>query len=127
MNFPSYLQDSQNLIQDLDKKFFPQNVKFISCDVESLYTNIDLKLALTIISDFAKDKLDIDHLNILAFNTILKLIFENNIFHYNNNYYVQILGIAMGSVCGPTIANIFVNFFEKYAFSSFHLQLLNIQ
>ncbi len=32
-------------------------------------------------------------------------------------YFVQILGIAMGSVCGPTIANIFVNFFEKKWFN----------
>ena len=28
-------------------------------------------------------------------------------------FFVQFLALAMGSVCGPTVANIFVNFFEK--------------
>jgi hypothetical protein len=112
-NFISFIQDSQNLIQDLDDRFFPSNVKFISADFESLYTNIDLNLALNIIMDFSKDKLDESHINIYAFNKILRLIFENNIFCFKEFYYVQILGIAMGSVCGPTIANIFVNFFEE--------------
>ena len=93
----------------------------ISADIEALYTNINLDLAIDIITDFAKDKFNIItdfakdkfDLNITAFNVILKLIFENNIFTYADNYYKQILGIAMGSVCGPTIANIFVNHFEK--------------
>jgi hypothetical protein len=112
-NFISFIQDSQNLIQDLDDRYFPSKVKFISADFESLYTNIDLNLALNIITDFSKDKLDESHINIYAFNKILRLIFENNIFCFKESYYVQILGIAMGSVCGPTIANIFVNFFEE--------------
>ena len=111
--FPSFIQDSQNLIQDLDKKFFPKNIKIISADIEALYTNINLDLALDIITDFARDKLDFNHINIIAFNSILKLIFKNNIFCYNDCFFVQTLGIAMGSVCGPTIANIFVNFLEK--------------
>ena len=68
---------------------------------------------MNIITDFAKNKLDNDHLNITAVNSILKLIFENNIFKYDEKYFEQILGIAMGSVCGPTIANIFVNFLRS--------------
>ena len=97
----------------MEDKYFPSNVKLIAADIEALYTNINLELAINIIKDFAINKLDHEHLNIVAFNLILKLIFENNIFVYNQKYYVQILGIAMGSVCGPTIANIFVNYFEK--------------
>jgi hypothetical protein len=62
-NFISFIQDSQNLIQDLDDRFFPSNVKFFSADFESLYTNIYLNLALNIITDFSKDKLDESNIN----------------------------------------------------------------
>ena len=36
-----------------------------------------------------------------------------NIFSFNGVYYRQTLGIAMGSACGPSIANIFVYIYEK--------------
>jgi hypothetical protein len=49
----------------------------------------------------------------MAFNTIIRLIFENNIFKYENKYYIQINGIAMGCICGPSIANIFVHILER--------------
>ena len=39
--FSSFIQDSQNLIQDLDNKHFPPNVKLLSADIEALYTNIN--------------------------------------------------------------------------------------
>jgi hypothetical protein len=116
---PSYIQDSQNLIQDSYKLKIPINTKLVSADIESLYTNIQLEHAIIVICDFAKDKLPKSNLNITAFKEILKLVLENNYFSYKNNYYLQIKGIAMGCICGPTIANIVVhsletNFLKKY-------------
>ncbi|RNA18748.1 hypothetical protein BpHYR1_033801 [Brachionus plicatilis] len=66
--------DSQNLIQELEKITFNRDSALYSCDFESLYTNIDLVLALQIITDFMKDKLDTNHLNIQGFNEILKIV-----------------------------------------------------
>lgn len=43
----------------------------------------------------------------------LRFILNNNYFKFNNKFYKQILGIAMGSVCGPSIANLFVMIYEK--------------
>jgi hypothetical protein len=64
-------------------------------------------------SDFFKDKLDSEHIKIEAFRSILDLILKNNFFKYNNKFFKQILGIAMGSICGPSIANLFVFLYEK--------------
>ena len=44
---------------------------------------------------------------------ILKLILNYNFFKYNDKYFKQKLGIAMGSLCGPSIANLFVYIYEK--------------
>ncbi|RNA40667.1 hypothetical protein BpHYR1_023156 [Brachionus plicatilis] len=51
--------NSQNLIQELEKITFNRDSALYSCDFESLYTNIDLDIALRIITDFMKDKLNV--------------------------------------------------------------------
>ena len=104
----TFIRDSQNLIQRLEEMTFDDNVKLCSFDFESLYSNIDLKHALVVISDFMSDKITSDHFNIASFHQILKLIFDNNIFSFDKRYYRQITGVAMGSKCGPTIANIYL-------------------
>jgi len=78
-----------------------------------LYSNIILEDALNLICDFIRDKHKSVHINIFAFREILKIVFEFNIFKYKDTYYRQIKGIAMGSKCGPSIANTFVFVYES--------------
>ncbi len=51
-------------------------------------------------------------MNIKGFRQILKILLKYNLFKFNGNYYKQKLGIAMGSKCGPSVANIFVHTYE---------------
>jgi hypothetical protein len=103
-------------MQKAKNLYIPKNSFLFSCDFESLYSNIDLNLALNIISDFMKNKIPLSILSsdisIIGFREILNLVFSNNFFSYKKLYFKQILGIAMGSICGPTVANIFVYIFE---------------
>ena len=110
---PSYIQDSQNFIQKTHKINFPVNSLIYSLDFESLYTNIDLNHALIVISEFMIENIDSTQFNITSFTKILKLIFDNNVFQFNTKFFKQVHGIAMGSKCGPTIANIYVSCLEK--------------
>ena len=109
----SYIQDSQHLLQKLHKKFFPCNSKIFSCDFESLYTSIELKKALDLICDYVKDKLNFEHITIEGFRYLLEIIFNYNYFIYLNQVYRQKFGIAMGAICAPNIANIYVYCLEK--------------
>jgi hypothetical protein len=113
MECESYLKDSQHLLQQTQDLIIPDDHELISGDFDSLYNNIILGIALDIICDFVKDKFYSEHLNIIAFREILKIFFNFNIFKYKKTFYRQIKGIAMGSKCGPAIANIFVYIFEK--------------
>ena len=110
---PSYIQDSQNLLQKCENLLIPDDSYLFSCDFESLYSNIDLNLALDKLTEFMKDKLCSQEISLIGFHEILKLVFFNNVFIYNTFFYRQILGIAMGSICGPAVANIFVFLYEK--------------
>jgi predicted GIY-YIG superfamily endonuclease len=116
---PSYIQDSQNLIQDCYKFHIPNNALLVSADIESLYTNIKLDHAIEILFEFARDKLPASTISALALKEILKLILENNYFTYKSNNYLQTTGIAMGCICGPTIANIVVHNLESYFISKY--------
>lgn len=116
VNTETYLQDSQHLIQlcesiNNDKNIdLSKDTYLYSCDFESLYSNIDLDLALKLILETLIEQNIIDNfkLTIISIKTILELIFTQNFFTYNNLYFQQIKGIAMGAICGPSIANIVV-------------------
>ena len=112
-NSDSFIQNSQSLIQKSANTTFPHNSKLYSCDFESLYTNINLDHALVIITQFINDNFNSIYITTLGFHHILKLIFYNNVFSYDGIFYIQLLGIAMGSKCGPSVANMYMSLLEK--------------
>jgi hypothetical protein len=112
-NSESYIQDSQNLIQKIGNQKFPIGSRLFSCDFESLYINIDHVDAHFVICFFMKDKLNSKHINIQAFSKILELILNHNIFLFDCSFFRQVIGIAMGSKCGPSIANVYLSCYEK--------------
>ena len=113
----SFLLDSQNLIQDTVNLNIPDNYRLTVADFVSLYTNINQDHALTVISDFISSNFNSEYISALAFHEILRLVLKYNIFCYKGKnvitYLIQILGIAMGSICGPAIANIYIYCLEK--------------
>ncbi len=111
----SYIQDSQHLIQQLDNVPIPPDCILFSCDFESLYTNLDQEKTLRRISEFMADKLDNNFIDSKAFHTILSLILFNNYFTFNEFTFLQVIGIAMGQISGPDIANLAVYFDEILA------------
>ena len=121
---PTVLKDSQDLLQRIND--FKLNNREItkmylySCDFESLYTNIDPRDATNKICQYIKANklLKSKHLKLEALKTILTLIFKNNVFKYENLYFVQLIGLPMGCKCGPTIANLYLYIIEESWVSS---------
>ena len=110
----SYIKDSQDFIQKTKNIKIPENYFLVTADFVSLYSNINHDDCLFMLTDFFKDKLsNFEHLSIEAFHSILKLVLNYNFFKYKDLFFKQIKGIAMGSICGPSIANIFVFLYEK--------------
>ena len=86
-----------------------------SCDFESLNTNNKPDDAVDRKGNFlqAENLIKSKHLSIEGLKIILMLIFKNNIFTINNQYYLQKVGLPMGCICGPTIANLFLFIIES--------------
>ena len=45
---------------------------------------------------------------------LLKLVLESNIFEFNREHFIQLLGTAMGTRVAPTYANLFMAKLEKF-------------
>ena len=104
----SHLRHNQDLINKL-KHVIPLNNNFISFDVSALFTNVPFKPTL----DFLRRKLpslNIDFGYGLSVNDIIYLIelcLERSYFQFEDKFYEQKYGIAMGNPLSPVLAVFF--------------------
>lgn len=109
---PSYVKDTYHFIEIVKGLKVPPNSFFFSLDVDSLYTNIDIKAGLeTVKKAFLKypkvDRPDEEVLELLEINL------TRNDFVFNEEFYLQIRGTAMGKRFAPSYANIFMAYWEE--------------
>ena len=84
-----------------------------SLDVESLFTNIPLDETIeNCINDLFSYN-DNVHNFIKDFKELLKFASYELFFTFDNEYYIQLDGVAMDSALGPTLANVFLCHFQK--------------
>ena len=106
--------DAASRIKLIPSELFDQGYKFVSFDVESLFTNVPLQRTLEIIVDRIYNKKLID--TNLKKSTLRKLIRDTctkTAFSCNNQLYEQIDGVSMGGSLGPVLANIIMTEFEQ--------------
>lgn len=111
---PAYLKDTYDFIEKISKLNIPPNSLLISLDVDSMYTNIDNKDGLKSVAQTFKDNPDPKRPD-LEILQLLKLGLEKNDFEFNDKWYLQTSGTAMGKKFAPSYANIFMAHFEKEA------------
>ena len=85
-----------------------------SLDVDSLFTNVPLDETIKIcIDELFKSEMTVCGLNRKEMFEMLSLTLKESIILFDNKYYSQIDGVAMGSPLGPTLANIFLCYHES--------------
>lgn len=109
----SYLRDSQQLIQELQEIQDGGNWILATIDVNSLYTSILQKDGLGGVEKALHEKTGMKQQQINYILEGLKMAMECNYFWYNNNYYVQTKGVAMGARYAPSVANLFLDMWEE--------------
>ena len=85
-----------------------------SLDLESLFTNIPLDETIDIsIDSLYKDDENSPKIPQDVFRNLLTVAPKESFFMFNNKFYKQIDGVAMGSPLGPALANIFMCSFRN--------------
>ena len=102
-----------NKIREISKELFDHGYRFVSFDVESLFTSIPLSKTINIILDRIYNKKPLKT-NIKK-RTMKKFLTDcctKNTFSFNNTIYEQIDGISIGLCLGLLLANIIMTELE---------------
>ena len=106
------LKDSFEFAKDITNQ--NSNCFMASLDVDSLFTNVPLDETIKICIDkLFKSDMTVSGLNKKEMFEMLSLTLKESIILFDNKYYSQIDGVAMGSPLGPTLANIFLCYHES--------------
>ena len=112
MRTETYIKDSQNLIQKLEDMTFEKKPFLYSLDIVSLYTSIRTEHATQVITEFMSKYLDSFHLNIVALYNLISIMCTTNVFKFEEDFFKQIVGLPMGCIAAPSIANLYVYILE---------------
>ena len=116
---PGYLKDSQSLIEMLNNLGkLPPTAVIIIADAVSMYTNIDTDHALETLKQWL-------HLHRYALPSgfpttlilkALNLVMRNNVFQFDDTYWLQLTGTAMGTSVACMFATIYYAYHEATQF-----------
>ena len=86
-----------------------------SLDVDALFTNIPLDETIDICVKkvFKTPDTLVKGISKNDFRDLLNLATKESFFMFNNKFYIQVDGVAMGSPLGPILANIFLSHHEE--------------
>ena len=114
-SLPSYIEDTKEFIKYIESTKLPKDCILCTLDVSSLYTNIPTEdgiyAALQAIENWEnKDPLCPPT---SWLKKLLELILYKNVFRFNDKFYIQKQGTAMGTKMAPAYANIFMGTLES--------------
>ena len=110
----SYLKDTSDFLNKLKETKINENSLIVTLDVESMYTNIDHESGLAAVRKAFKDNPD-DRRPDEHILDLLELSLKNNYFQFNGETFLQTKGVSMGQRWAPSLANIFMAYFETEA------------
>ena len=115
---PYHVKNSLDFVNKVKNLEVPPPWKLISFDVTALFTSIPIPEAVEVVRKCLdkdtswKERTSLDAQDILQ---LLELCLNTTYFIYQNEYYQQKQGAAMGSPISPIIANLFMEEFERTA------------
>ena len=85
-----------------------------SFDIESLFTNIPLQETIDLcVENLFQDRTHVDNLSKDSFRELLTRTMSESLILFDQEFYKQHDGVAMGSPLEPTLANVFLCYHEK--------------
>ena len=104
-----HIKNNTDLIDRLNYVSVPYEFKLVSFYVTSLFTKVPLFDLLNFLSQ------ELDNCNIPVNKTdlitLIKLCKLDNKFKFENDFYMQKFGLAMGGPASTTLSNLYIEFF----------------
>ena len=116
-----HVQNSQKFVEEIKDMKLEKGECITSYDVVALFTSIPIPSALEVMKKKPEEDTELQKRTILPVDNILELLafcLNNTYFVFQDTYYEQNKGAAMGSPISPIIANIFMEAFEQRAIAT---------
>ena len=110
---PSYVRDSKHIMNILSDVPPTLGLWMITIDDKSLYTIIPHELGLEAVRHYLLRDSGLVTKQVEFIMGLLKFAAESNYFWFENNFYKQVTGVAMGAKCAPSLANLFMAKWEE--------------
>lgn len=108
------IKDTVSLINILESLPLPTNCKFMTADIVSLYTNININHGIACVKLFLNEHSDrIPKSHAILIVKILEFVLKNNYMDYEGRCFLQQVGTAMGTSVAVIFANIFMFILER--------------
>ena len=120
---PSYIKDTTHFLRKLDDlKELPPGSLLVTLDVSSLYTNISHKEGIEACRKALNSSghLFRSHLKTESIYDLMRMILTMNNFEFDNDHFIQLDGIAMGTSMAPAYANLFMGDQRRNFLHSFY-------
>jgi hypothetical protein len=108
------IKKSVHLMNDLIEITVNQNLRFVSFDIENMYTNIPTSDLIEIIKSLSIDQGHNSELTNELIN-ITHTILRQNYFQSQSNFYIQKPGLAVGAPTSPIFSEVFLEHIEHKA------------
>ena len=120
------LKNSAAMVDDLSNITLGDSDVLVSFDVTALFTKVPVDKSLEVIRDKLMKDDSLSTRTPLSANKVCDLLancLKTTYFQFEGVIYTQVEGAAMGSPVSPIVANLFMEWFEEKALSTFQYEI----
>lgn len=122
-NHKSYLKNTQDFISKIQNKEINNDYLIVTGDISALYTNMNINRTINVVKK-AFQLNPVTHRPDKYLLELLELCLKNNDFEFNEQYFLQIMGTAMGKRFAPSLANLYLIDLDNAAMNDFKIKPL---
>ena len=118
---PHHTQSNKDFVDKVRKVTLQSGELLCSYHVTALFNSVPVDPALNIIKDLLEQDSTLHDRTVLSVQNIIESLgfcLLNTYFLFQNKFYEQVEGAAVGSPVSPIVANLYMEYFEKKALST---------
>ena len=113
---PHHIHSTQDFVEQVKHITLAPGECLSSYDVSALFTLVPVDQALNIIKDLLEKDHTLKNMTVMGVNDIILLLefcLKNTYFSFQDQFFEQVEGVAMGSPVSPIVANLYMEYLEQ--------------